>query len=113
MAMLELERVWIGRDNTVDLILKQNGTAVDLGGVNRMDLVLGAVTISSTSASTGIITWAQAGYATGEARIAVGHATAVNAGRFEGTLIVYDFASTMGIVWGDEVPLQILANPAT
>lgn len=113
MALLEVERVWHGRDNTIDLILKADGSAVDLSGTTRVDLVLGATFISATGASTQMITWAAAGYDTGEVRIALGAATHISPGRYEGTLIVYDAASTRGIVWGDEVPIQLLGNPTT
>jgi hypothetical protein len=96
------EIVYLGRDNRIDLLLKADGAAVDLASVTRMDLVVGAVTVTSANASNDPIRWAQEDYATGEVRMSLGAVTglAASANACAATLIVFDGSNPRGIVWG-------------
>jgi hypothetical protein len=96
------EIVYLGRDNRIDLLLKANGAAVDIASVTRMDLVVGAVTVTSANGSDDPIRWAQAGFTVGEVRMSLGAVAgltpSVNA--CAATLVVFDANNPRGIVWG-------------
>jgi len=64
-----MEKVYLGHSNTINLILKQNNTAVDLSGVNKMTLTFNGELLEATASSTLSITWNEAGYVTGETRL--------------------------------------------
>ncbi len=114
MALIITENVILGRDNSIDLILKENGTAIGTSAVTRIDLLLGKTLITSTNNSTHAILWNQAGYLTGEIRIFIGQSSyEVKPGKYMAQLIVYDALSTRGIVWDDDVPIRVLPNPST
>jgi hypothetical protein len=100
------EIVFKGHDNSIDLLLKANATAVDLSTVLRMTLTVGTVLITSTNNATHPMRWNQAGYATGEARLFLGDVTAVSTGTYDAPLISYGADYLNGLVWG-EVPLII------
>jgi hypothetical protein len=93
------EIVWLGHDNTIDLLLKANGIAQDLSAVTKITATFGTVTITSTDKAAGVITWDQAGYDTGEIRMDLG-GEAINARGYIIHIVVYDPSNTNGIVWG-------------
>ena len=93
------EFIWLGHDNTIDLLLKADGVATDLASVTKITITLGSKLITSTDAAAGLITWDQAGYDTGEIRMGLGGQT-ITAGSYSAPLIVYDAANTTGIMWG-------------
>lgn len=105
---MESEVLYLGHDNTIDLLLKADGVAVDLSSVNQITASFNSKLISSTDAAAGLITWAQDGYDTGEIRIAVG-GQAIPAGKYNVPIIVYDAANTNGIHWG-YVPFEVIAD---
>jgi hypothetical protein len=99
------EIVWLGHDNTIDLLLKAedaNGDQVaqDLSSVNKITASFGSKLISSTEKAAGLITWDQAGYDIGEIRIDVGGETIAAAG-YDVPIITYDADNPDGIVWGE------------
>lgn len=86
------EVVYLGRDNTVDLLLKADGSAQDLSGVTRMVLVVGDAEIDSDAFDWDTGT-------TGKVVLALGDET-ISEGTYTAWLVVYDGSNPDGIVWG-------------
>jgi hypothetical protein len=107
---VNIEVVYLGHDNSIDIILKADGTAVDLSGVTQMTLTVGDVLVSSTNQAADPILWNQAGYATGEVHLILGAEAIEATDKTRCPLVVYDAAHTEGIMWG-YVPLRIIADP--
>ena len=93
------ESLFLSRDNTIDLILKEDGVAVDTSGFTSITLSFDAELVTSSNAATGAIMWNQSGYATGEIRIDAGAET-ITAGTYDAVLIVRDATNTNGIRFG-------------
>lgn len=95
-----VEFAYNGRDNTIDLLLTADGVAVDLAAVTRMIIedCGGSFAIDENDDAsvfdrdTGV---------TGKVIIALG-AQAIDAGRYQVRLIVYDPINDDGIVWDDD-----------
>jgi len=102
------EIVYLEHDNTIDLLLKADGTAQDLSGVTKITATFGDTLIESTDAANGAITWNQAGYDTGEIRLSLGDQN-VSAGGYGVPIIVYDATNTNGIVW-DTITIIVKAD---
>lgn len=113
MALTDVENIYLGRDNSIDFVLYADSTAVDLSAVTAIWLRVGDVVVKSTDKAAGYIRWAQAGYATGEVRIFAGGVTGLSTGRFTGSLMVIDPTNTTGVVWDDNIPLRVIADPLT
>lgn len=113
MVLANEELIWLGRDNSIDLLLYANSSAVDLAAVTEMRLSLKNTTVVlvSTDSTAGIIQWGSTAYATGEIRIAAGGSTQLVAGRYTATLVVFDPSNTDGIVWDNDIPLRVMADP--
>jgi len=103
------EVVYIGRDNTIDLLLKAENdagvsVAQDLSGITQIIIIFNeAVSISSVNNETGLITWAVDGYDTGEIRISLdedAEANLVDGHLYSVSIVVFDAGNTDGIVWG-------------
>lgn len=94
------EVVYQGHSNSIDCILKSNGSAVDLSVATQMTLTFGTVLITSTNNATHHILWNQAGYETGEVRIWLGSDTQIGEGNYDAPLVVYSATAADGIVWG-------------
>ena len=90
------EVVYLGYDNTIDLLLEADGVAVDLVNVNRAVLTFGAYTIDS-DVTANIFTWTGLGV-TGKMRIKLGGQSIVS-GTYKATLVLYDVINTNGIRW--------------
>jgi len=102
--MAQSEIVYLGRDNSIDLLLMADRVAVDLSSVTQVDLRIGTTVISSTTPASGPIRWAQAGYQTGELRLYLGdQALTVQSAAQAAWLVIYDPANPGGIVWGSLV----------
>lgn len=93
------EIVYLGHDNTIDLILKADGTAQDTSAFTKITATFGDTLISSTDHAAGLILWNNSGYATGEIRIDIG-TESVAAKIYHVPIIVYDATYTTGLVWG-------------
>ena len=103
------ETIYLGHDNTINLILRSDGTAIATASITKITLVIGDIVISSTNAATDHIRWNQSGYATGGVVIQLGHED-LTAGRYNRCyLTVYDPNNVEGIVWG-ALNLYILAD---
>jgi hypothetical protein len=115
-----MEIVYVERDNRIDLRLKadlNDGSGMQyqpLAAVNKMEVVVGGVTVSSENGANDVIRWAQSGYATGEVRMWLGRYTYkvglidtyLPIGRYDAPLIVYDPSNAHGIMW-EHVPILV------
>ncbi len=101
-----IEYSYNSRNNSIDLLLKSDGTAQDLSAVTRMILkdVGGDWTVDYTIAP-GDVAFDWAPGVTGKIVISLG-AQSITAGKYRCRLIVYDPTNTSGIVWGND-PLII------
>ena len=99
---MEREVVYLGRDNTIDLLLKADGVLQDLSGVTHAALVFSGVTVSSV-ARTGWFDWTSG--TTGQLILKLG-GTTISKGFYQAELIVYDSGNTKGVCWG-KVPILI------
>jgi len=97
---MSTEIVYLGHDNTVDLILKVDGTAQDLSSVTKITATFDSATIESADKASGAITWDQAGYDTGEIRMALGDETITAKKYYTVWIVTYDPVNSDGIVWG-------------
>lgn len=92
------EIIYLGRDNAIDVQLKDDGAVADLGSVSRIDLVeqSGAWSVSS-STSPNAFDWLG-----GDGRVSMilGGET-IPTGTHRCYLVVYDPTNTDGIVWDD------------
>ena len=102
---METELIYLGHDNSIDLILKSDNVAVDLQSVTKMTISFDTVTISSDNGDTDPIRWRKSNYATGEARLFLGNQN-IPEGRYQAHMVVYDPVNIDGIVWGT-VPIVV------
>ena len=102
------EIIYLGHNNSVDLLLKADGSAEDLSSVTSMTLTVNGAKVSSTSSSAGPIRWSGGTLDTGEVQLHLGD-EALDVGTYDCPLIAYDSTNTEGVVWGD-VPLKVTAD---
>lgn len=102
--------VYHGRDNEVAIVLKENGTAIDVSGSSAMTLRVGKLLISSTNGSTQRIRWNGGTYVTGEVHLCLGSATDIPVHFYRAPITVYDSTNTNGVCFG-RVPLDVKVNP--
>ena len=95
---MKKETVFLGHDNSIDLLLKADGVAQDLSSVTKITASFGSVLISSEDSTGGAIRWSGTGYETGEIRLLLGD-QAIPAGKYKVPIIVYDPANANGIHW--------------
>lgn len=95
------EVIYLGRDNTIDLILKEDDVAVDLSSVSRMVLITPSFTVDSDTVGFGSGKAFDCTEGSGKVILKLGSATGVIAGTLRGILYVYDPANTNGIRWGE------------
>jgi len=94
-----LEYVYNDRNNTIDLLLKADGVAVDLSSVTRMIIKdIGGDWEVDENDSSGVFDRDTG--VTGKVIIALGDQD-ITAGKYWVRLIVYDNVNTDGIVWED------------
>lgn len=91
------EKVYLGRDNTVDLLLMADGAAVDLSSVTRMTLDIGGTVVDSET-SPAAFDWDTG--TTGKVILALGDVE-LSEGGYKTILTVYDPSNPDGIVWGE------------
>jgi hypothetical protein len=106
---MTIEIGYLGTDNTIDLLLQSNGSAVDLSGTTSISLKLGTHLITSTN-STADISWAGVGYATGEVRLHLGRISTLTAGIYDAPLSASDASTPNGVVWPN-IGIEIKADP--
>ncbi|MBW1709928.1 MAG: hypothetical protein JRG97_13320 [Deltaproteobacteria bacterium] len=96
---MSTEIIYLGRDNSIVLVLKSGGVGVDLSGVTKITVAFGATLIESANPVSGIITWAQEGYETGEIRLNLGDQS-ISQGIYNVPIVIFDVANPDGFVWG-------------
>ena len=106
---MDTEILYLGRDNTIDLLLKADGTAQSLASVTKITATFGSKLLTSTSAASGVIQWSGSSFATGEIRIAAGAESIESDRTYDVPIVVYDAANTNGIDWG-VVPVEVKAD---
>jgi hypothetical protein len=106
---MTIEIGYLGRENTIDLLLQSNGSAVDLSGTTAISLKLGSHLITSTN-STADISWAGVGYATGEVRLHLGNLSTLTAGIYDSNLSAADASTPNGVVWAN-IGIEIKSDP--
>lgn len=93
------ETVYLGRDNTIDLLLKADGVITDLTPITKVDIVdIGCSWSINSDDSTDAFDWSSG--ADGVLRLSLGAET-VPAGSYRARVIIYDASNTEGIVWGE------------
>ncbi len=99
---METEILYLGHNNAINLLMQQDGTAVDLSGTTRATMTFGDIMVESTNGTTQAITWNKAGYDLGELRVSLSSTTLkVAPGTYPSAYIcLYDSANAAGIVWG-------------
>jgi hypothetical protein len=102
--------VYHGRDNEISIILKENGTAIDVSGSTLMKLRVGKLLIESTNGSTQRIRWGGATYVTGEVHLCLGSATDIPVHVYRAPIVVYDSTNVRGVNFGT-VHIDVHANP--
>jgi len=92
---MSVEIVYLGADNVIDLVLLEDGAAVNLGGVTKMSLDFEGTIISSDT-SPDAFDWS-----TGEGKLSLAlGAESIATALYNAKLMVYDAENTNGIVWG-------------
>lgn len=109
------EFVYLTRDNTIDLELRENGIPVNLTGLTRARLELrsvddptGAVAVFDSDVTPTLFDWVTLG-ASGVLIINLG-GTALVQGDYLARLVVYDGASPAGLVWTHETTTGCLGT---
>jgi len=97
------EIVWLDRDNTIDLLLKADGSAQDLSGVTHMVVVFSGTTFTSVGRNNWF-DWTTG--TTGQLSLSLGGVTSVDPGYYDMELIVYDASNNDGVNWGT-VPVVV------
>ena len=93
------EIVYLGHDNTIDLILKADGVAQDLSSVTKITATFESTTIESTDHAAGVVLWNNDGYDTGEIRLDLGDQS-IDPGGYDVPIVTYDPSNANGVVWG-------------
>lgn len=106
MSSIE-ERVYLARNNAIDLELREDGVAVDLSAVTRVRLELfdqadadADPIVADSNDTPGILDLTDG--ASGMLRLVLG-AVLSSAGSYRARLVLYDDVNTDGLVWTHEL----------
>lgn len=102
------EKIYLGHDNTISMVLTEEGEAQSLTAVTKMTLTVGAVTVSSLNGTSDPIKWSGTGFQTGEVRFTLG-AQSLVVGVYDAPLVVYDEGHPEGTVWC-KIPVEVIAE---
>jgi len=91
------EIVYLARDNTIDLLLKADGSAQDLSAVTQMTLELDETTTIDSDDSPDAFDWDTG--TTGKLILALG-GESITEGDYTAKLTVYDPTNENGVFWG-------------
>jgi hypothetical protein len=112
---VKTEYVFLGHDNSIDLILMaQPGdsdtySAIDLSGVSKVTLTFEGVTIEDTNKDALPILWNQTGYSLGEIHFQLG-GQALPEGEGLAWIVIYDSIYTNGLAIEKPLPLLVRAE---
>lgn len=103
MSAQIIETVYIGRDNTIDLLLTEDGVSIDHSLITRVivDLNDTAGTTIDSDVSPGAFSWDE-----GKLVLSLGH-EGIATGSYNADLIVYDPINTSGIQWQPRVGILV------
>jgi hypothetical protein len=110
MTSSETEIVYLGADNSIDLILKADGVVQNIASLTKVELDFpdeyGVTTISGETSGTPF-DW-ETNAASGKLVISLGAETGISAGMtyYDVRLVIYDADNTNGIVW-DTINLDV------
>lgn len=104
--MSSIEYIYLGNDNAIELILKEDGVAVDLSGVTRTTLSFDSTTIDSATVGFGAGLAFDVSEGSGKLVMRLGDlvdglgAPLIPVGHYAAELVIYDSEHDDGIVWG-------------
>lgn len=104
-SILNIQTVFLGHNNTIDLLVKNNGTVIATSSFTQMTLTFNGVTLTSSN-TTASITWNGSGYSTGEVRLHLGGQSTLSTGFYEVPLVTYSASDTIGTVYGN-IPIHV------
>jgi len=102
--MASTEKIYLGRDNTIDLSLRIDSSVTSLASVTHMHVIFSGTTFSSVG-HTGWFDWTSG--STGSLTLKLGGVTGITTGNYDMGLILYDTGNTSGINWGT-IPVRVL-----
>jgi len=105
---MAIEKLYLGHNNTIDLIAKVNGSAQDISGVTKITATFDDTTYTSEAHDTGCIKWNNDGYVTGEFRLDLGDES-IPAGEYDVPIVLYASSYSDGLMW-DRVTIQVIAE---
>jgi len=109
---MDTEVIYNGRDNTIDLLFKADGTAVDLDSVTKVKLVFrpttgNSVEVEDEQSTQWPIKWASSETGmTGKMLLRLGDQS-IPEGLYMVDFIIYDTTNTDGIDWSGEDGVEI------
>ncbi|MDX1698963.1 MAG: hypothetical protein R3250_00025 [Melioribacteraceae bacterium] len=112
-AVLPLETIYNGRDNSIQyVLLDNNNPVVDLSSLTKVVFKIGTTTIDSTAVGSNVIWWTDQtdyfGITTDIVSAALG-GQGLTAGNYPNSRItVYDPANTNGIVWSNALNIRVV-----
>jgi hypothetical protein len=86
---------WLDRNNTIDIVLYEDGVLINHTLITRMLLVFDAVTIDSNTSP------AMFDFSSAQKVVFKPLTSTLAEGTYEVRVITYDVINTDGIVWGD------------
>ncbi|MEN6439771.1 MAG: hypothetical protein ABFD97_14445 [Syntrophobacter sp.] len=90
---MKIGTIWLGYENSLDLLLREDRRAVDLSNVIRVRLVLESSVLESASRGGDVMLWCEPGYRKGEVRLFLGGQN-LSLGSHSASLVVDE------VVWG-------------
>lgn len=94
--MVQYERIYLGHDNRIDLLLMAGDSVADIINTTRSTVEFGDTVIDSDT-SPDAFDWSEGD---GVLHLIMGDETIV-VGSYKAVLTLYDVINTDGIVWGD------------
>jgi len=100
---MDREIIYRGRNNSIDLLLKSDGSAHDLSGVTHAEVTFG----SGVTLNSGASPWFFSGVTSTTGQLVLKFGTAgLTAGIYDSKVIIYDTSNTSGVMWG-KVPIKV------
>jgi hypothetical protein len=108
----EIDTIFLGSDNTNELLLKVDGVPQDLSSVTKIDLEFDdGLKVSNSTGSAAPIQWLGTGE-TGKVILQVGDEN-ITEGERTASLVTFDPIATKGIVWSGPSGIRFFVTQAT